>query len=300
MRIPPAFKSHQIKKFRKDIRRKIRKRKEESHSQTNQDDFDDILFLHQDDLLPEQKMETAQNSSIDKNAKLLPPPRKKSKRNFPRINDLIAAEKEAKSIAAEREKIQKSLSKVSEDERSKYLALDCEMVGVGTGGKQSALARVSITDFDGEVILDSYVQVLEKVTDFRTFVSGVRAKDIQVSKNKSALGFQECRMKVGKLLLNKVLVGHSLHNDLKALLLDHPKKDVRDTARFPDFMKVTGKNGGKLRPRKLKDLAKEKLGIDIQMEGQAHSSVEDARATMELYKNVRNKWEKDFVLKRGK
>lgn len=308
IRIPSGLDSQQSKKFRKDIRRKIRKRTEESNSQslnTKNFDFDDILFLNQEDVLPEQTLPCKGTSEKDNSnhgdvKSLLPPPRKKTKRSYPRINELIATEKETKSKAEERDKIRKSLSKLTSEEKSKYIALDCEMVGVGAGGKQSALARVSLTDFDGELVMDTYVQVLEKVTDFRTFVSGVRAKDIKVSKNKSAMGFQECRMKVGKILLHNVLIGHSVQNDLKALLLDHPKKDIRDTARFPDFMKVTGKNGGKLRPRKLKDLAKEKLGLDIQIEGMAHSSVEDAKATMELYKSVRNKWEKHLASKRTK
>jgi len=37
------------------------------------------------------------------------------------------------------------------------VALDCEMVGVGFDGEQSALARVSIVDWNGFVLLDTYV-----------------------------------------------------------------------------------------------------------------------------------------------
>ena len=40
--------------------------------------------------------------------------------------------------------------------KSKYVALDCEMVGVGLDGKRSMLARCSIVDFDGEVLLDCF------------------------------------------------------------------------------------------------------------------------------------------------
>ena len=31
----------------------------------------------------------------------------------------------------------------------RYLALDCEMVGVGPEGREDALARVSLVNFDG-------------------------------------------------------------------------------------------------------------------------------------------------------
>jgi RNA exonuclease 4 len=53
------------------------------------------------------------------------------------------------------------------------------MVGVGSGGKKSVLARVTITDWDGLVLLDTHVKVKERITDFRTYVSGVRAKDVK-------------------------------------------------------------------------------------------------------------------------
>lgn len=171
------------------------------------------------------------------------------------------------------------------------MGLDCEMVGVGPNGRQSALARVSVVGFDdGVVLLDTFVRVPDRVTDFRTSVSGVRAKDIK----SKAMDLSACRSAVGKLLLHKVLVGHALSNDLQVLSMDHPKKDVRDTAKWPEFMRTTGRNGGKLRPRRLKDLTKERLDRDIQRDGEAHSSVDDARAAMDLYKCVRSRWEKEL------
>jgi RNA exonuclease 4 len=60
----------------------------------------------------------------------------------------------------------------------KYIALDCEFVGVGPGGTESALARVSIVDFNGRVVLDTFVKTAERVVDYRTWVSGVREKDL--------------------------------------------------------------------------------------------------------------------------
>ena len=58
------------------------------------------------------------------------------------------------------------------------MALDCEMVGVGSNGRESALARCSVVDEQGKVLYDRHVQVDERVTDFRTKYSGVRAKDL--------------------------------------------------------------------------------------------------------------------------
>ena len=53
------------------------------------------------------------------------------------------------------------------------------MVGVGFGGKDSVLARVSIVNHFGHCIYDKYVKPREKVTDYRTAVSGIRPEDIQ-------------------------------------------------------------------------------------------------------------------------
>ncbi len=59
------------------------------------------------------------------------------------------------------------------EKTGKYLAIDCEMVGVGDGGYRSILARVSIVNYHGHVIMDKYVLPTEKVTDYRTAVSGI-------------------------------------------------------------------------------------------------------------------------------
>lgn len=61
---------------------------------------------------------------------------------------------------------------------TKHVAIDCEFVGVGYQGKDSVLARVSIVNQFGHVLLDKFVKPKEKVTDYRTRFSGVRPKDL--------------------------------------------------------------------------------------------------------------------------
>lgn len=53
------------------------------------------------------------------------------------------------------------------------------MVGVGPEGIESTLARVSIVNYHGAVMLDRFVRPREKVTDYRTWVSGVREEDLR-------------------------------------------------------------------------------------------------------------------------
>jgi RNA exonuclease 4 len=157
------------------------------------------------------------------------------------------------------------------------IAMDCEMVGVGEDGSKSVLARVSIVDFHGNVLIDSYVAPQEKVTDLRTWVSGIRWQDL-----KGAPKFADVQKIVGHITDGAVLVGHALRNDLEALLLKHPSNMIRDTAKYKPFMRMK-------RSRKLRDLCKEELGLAIQT-GE-HSSVEDARSALLLYKQVRTTWE---------
>lgn len=60
----------------------------------------------------------------------------------------------------------------------KYLALDCEMVGVGIEGQESSLARVSLVNYHGAVQMDVFVRQRERVIDYRTQFSGVRPSDM--------------------------------------------------------------------------------------------------------------------------
>mmetsp|Transcript_21979 Transcript_21979/g.41930 ORF Transcript_21979/g.41930 Transcript_21979/m.41930 type:complete len:272 (-) Transcript_21979:83-898(-) len=164
---------------------------------------------------------------------------------------------------------------------TKAVGLDCEMVGVGPNGRRSALARVSVVNSLGNVLYDTHVAVAEPVTDYRTFVSGVRWYDL-----KGAPAFDHVRAQVARVLQGRLLVGHTLRSDLAALGMTHPGRDTRDLATYAP-LQGAGKTKG------LKVLAAEVLGIDFQT-GE-HSSVEDARISMYIYLRHRKQWEKDLV-----
>lgn len=84
------------------------------------------------------------------------------------------------------------------------------MVGLGHLGSESALVRVSLVNYHGHIIYDTFVQPREKVTDWRTWVSGVRQSDVA-----NALPFEEVQKKVAELVDGRVLVGHAIENDTK-------------------------------------------------------------------------------------
>ena len=173
-------------------------------------------------------------------------------------------------------------------EAGKYVAIDCEMVGVGpTPDRESALARVSVVNFHGHQLYDSFVQTKETVTDYRTHVSGITEALLRQARSLEAV-----QADVAKLIDGKILVGHSLRSDLEALFLSHPSRDIRDTSRHPAFRQLS--NG---RTPGLKKLAKELLGLDIQ--GGEHSSVEDARATMLLLRKEKAGFDREHMAKWG-
>ncbi|KAG5928887.1 hypothetical protein E4U42_007754 [Claviceps africana] len=154
----------------------------------------------------------------------------------------------------------------------KYVAVDCEMVGVGPGGHESVLARVSLVDFHGRQVYDSYVKPTERVTDWRSHVSGVSPKEMKFARD-----FAEVQKDVSSIIQGRILIGHDIKHDLAVLKLSHPLKDIRDTAKHPAFRRF-----GNGRKPALRNLARELLGVEIQED--SHSSTEDARATMFLFR----------------
>ena len=184
------------------------------------------------------------------------------------------------------DKVNEGLSSTAE--AGKYIAIDCEMVGVGpTPETDSALARISLVNYHGHQLYDSFVLPKEAVTDYRTHVSGITPQLLQ-----SARTLEGVQADVAKLLDGKILIGHAIKNDLAALLLGHSKRDIRDTSRYPPFRQLAaGRTPG------LKKLAREILGVDIQ--GGEHSSIEDARATMLLFRREKDGFEREHMKKWG-
>jgi len=136
------------------------------------------------------------------------------------------------------------------------------------------LARVSIVNSHGHVVYDSFVAPQEKVVDYRTPVSGIKPANL-----KNAPDFKTVQLEVSKLLRGKILVGHALKNDLTVLLLDHPHKDIRDTAKYKPFQETA-----KSKRPALRKLAKQILNITIQ-EGE-HSSVSTILSIYHLFASI--------------
>ncbi|NXK43982.1 REXO4 exonuclease, partial [Chauna torquata] len=146
-----------------------------------------------------------------------------------------AAEVARRKLGLETGQSERSVEQVLVKEKSsegltRAVAMDCEMVGVGPKGEDSIVARVSIVNQFGKCIYDKYVKPTEEVTDYRTAVSGIRPENIKTGED-----FKTVQKEVADILNGRILVGHALHNDLKVLFLDHPKKKIRDTQKYKPF-----------------------------------------------------------------
>ncbi len=192
------------------------------------------------------------------------------------------------NLHADEEVINEGLSAGALASTGKYVAIDCEMVGVGPTPKvDSALARVSVVDYHGHQLYDSFVKTKETVTDYRTDISGITPALWLDGRS-----LETVQSDVGRLLDGRILVGHSIRHDLDAIMLSHPRRDIRDTSRHPAFRSLAAG-----RTPALKKLAKEVLGVDIQ--GGRHSSIEDARATMLLFRREKEGFEKEHLSRWG-
>lgn len=151
------------------------------------------------------------------------------------------------------------------------LALDCEMVK--TEGDHFELARISMVNWDGEVVLDELVKPSRPVIDYLTAYSGMTAELLE----RVTTTMEDIQKRLlGILTPRSVLVGHSLNSDLTALKLTHPFI-VDTTVAYPH------PRGPPLKCA-LKWLCQKYLGREIQKSAAGHDSVEDARAVLDLVK----------------
>lgn len=146
------------------------------------------------------------------------------------------------------------------------------MIQVHSQAKPIA-ARVALVDQSLQTILDVYVShEAENIRDCHTRWSGVRPENLL---GEETWSFSVVRDAVRSVARGRTLVGHAIHNDLRALGLHardlHESTSIADTCALDWGDRDVG----------LQALAEEVLGITIQ-QGE-HDPVEDALSTMRLF-----------------
>ncbi|GAN04757.1 RNA exonuclease [Mucor ambiguus] len=166
-----------------------------------------------------------------------------------------------------------ALEPLKEGEQKRLIAVDCEMVLTVKG---SSLARITLIDEDGSVLLDELVKPDQPIVDYLTRYSGITPARMKTA----TCSLRRAQKYVRKLVNhNVILVGHGLENDLKALQLAHPY--CVDTSLLYDHHR-----GPPYKPS-LRFLTRTYLKRHIQERNQervGHDSNEDARATLDLFK----------------
>ncbi|XP_021801066.1 apoptosis-enhancing nuclease-like [Prunus avium] len=100
------------------------------------------------------------------------------------------------------------------------IALDCEMVAGGSDGSLDLCARVCLIDEDETILFHTYVQPQYPVVNYRYEVTGLTEEHLR-----DGMPLQKVQDKVLQILYNgktKLLVGHSLENELDCLRINYP------------------------------------------------------------------------------
>lgn len=173
------------------------------------------------------------------------------------------------------------------------VAVDCEgcILGANTGNASRGVGRVSIVNMQGQLIYDTFVSYPKDMLqrpDPQRYHFGVTYKDIRRDYGAQA---HVHVLRVCTSIFDKatIVVGHSIYNDMKMLVgINFWKYTLYDTQNFAGYQQYSlSRNGSP----SLSALASSVLGKEIQVT--EHSSVEDAKVTMELYVRRKDQFQRE-------
>ncbi|KAH8120573.1 hypothetical protein DFH11DRAFT_74416 [Phellopilus nigrolimitatus] len=164
-------------------------------------------------------------------------------------------------------------------EPHRYVALSTQFVYAGAQ-RVPVLARVSVTDYRGNVLYDSFVRPTIRVEDYRTLVTGLQAEHLASAPHPAAV-----REQVSAIVRGKIVVGHSMWIHFSLLGMCHPAIDTRDVALFLPFHRTLSSSSVKPLKTLVSHLMRRKIG-----QGYEHP-LEEARAALDLFRSYEDQWE---------
>lgn len=166
----------------------------------------------------------------------------------------------------------------ADDDNYGVFALDCEMCYTLNGLE---LTKVTVVNSDGRLVYEKLVRPASKIVDYNTRFSGITEKMLSARGVRTLEHVQTDLLRL--INARTILIGHAIHNDLRALKLLH--RNVIDTSLvFPHHF-------GQPYRLSLRQIVKNYLHRDIQTGDQGHCSFEDSRACLEaLLWNVRRNY----------
>ena len=155
----------------------------------------------------------------------------------------------------------------------------------------SIAAQCSIIGYDDSVLYDKYINPAigtgYKIINYRTPWSGIAPRHMD-----GAVPFHVARNEILDIISDCIVVGHNIGSDFHSLEIHNfPTSQIRDTSFNHNLKKRAGLPSNN-QPGALKKMALALLGRRIQMRSRVgHCSVEDATATMDLYRLEELEWE---------
>jgi len=146
------------------------------------------------------------------------------------------------------------------------------------------LARVAIVDYRGSTVFCTYVQPTMPVSDYRTGTTGIEAAHLSAANG--AKMFADVQTQVANLIRGRVIVGHSLWNDLSVLGIPHAAVNTRDVALYQPFRNALRSPNQAVG---LQTLMWHLMRRRIQEEKTC--CLENARAALDLYRSHAADWE---------
>ncbi|KAG9104939.1 biotin synthase [Ceratobasidium sp. 370] len=145
------------------------------------------------------------------------------------------------------------------------------------------LARVTVVDYYGQVLFDSFVRPTQPVVNYRTASTGIEQTHLCGNK---AQPFDWVQAEVTKLISNQIIVGYCLWTDLAVLGISHLAINTRDVALYIPFREAMGQRN---QTPGLSTLVWKLMERRIQS-GYINSA-EDARACVDVFRSVQEDWE---------